>query len=139
MPSPEASEPEGGAPSSSELELIDVVGLEFDWNDDTIGAAGEDAPGADPADEASWDDSAGISASKLAVDVAPIADDATLSMTDLADDELTGNLSKTEQALLDLAGVGVTVGKAVEIIPEDASDVYAALTGLIAMGVISIH
>ena len=71
--------------------------------------------------------------------VIPLADHATLSRATAADDLPADDFSKTEQALLDLASASMTVGKALEIIPEPEADVRAALTGLIAMGAIAIR
>lgn len=120
------ADPEPAPPDAAEveLELLDIVEPE-------------------PSSPFGPEDADAISAGKLSADMDPLADTATLVLTDRARDPAHASIldesSKTEQALLDLAGVGVTVGKAVEIIPEPAADVHAALTGLIANGLIAVH
>ena len=48
-----------------------------------------------------------------------------------------GDLTKTEEAVLDLAGVGMTVAKVVEVIPESESEIRRAIVGLIDQELIS--
>ena len=49
-----------------------------------------------------------------------------------------GDLGKVAEALLDLAAVGMTVAKAVEIIPEPDLEIYAALRNLIDEGFVAL-
>jgi Tfp pilus assembly protein PilZ len=123
--------------AQSELELVDIV-------------VPPDAPGEQWVGDGLSDADPEMAADEVREDVpddipyeAPIAialtDHATLSRGEAADDLPSDDFSKTEQALLDLASAGVTIGKALEIIPEPEADVRAALTGLIAMGAVTIY
>lgn len=56
--------------------------------------------------------------------------------TDAAE-EAASELNQTDQAILELAGAGVPVGKIVEVIPETKRDVATALSNLVRRGVIS--
>jgi len=53
--------------------------------------------------------------------------------------EFSGSLSKVESALLDLAGAGFTVQRALEVIPEPDPDIFRALRDLIDGGVLELH
>jgi hypothetical protein len=68
---------------------------------------------------------------RMQIDAAPISPDATLCASPGGD---RSDLSKTEEAILDLAAVGMTVAKAVDIIPESDVDVYAAIQNLLDEG-----
>jgi Tfp pilus assembly protein PilZ len=100
------AEPEEGADEAASregpLELVDLDDLDLGFDEDRHGPA----PAATPA---------------------PVPRQATLRP--LAGDR--SELSKTEEAVLDLAAVGMTVAKALEIIPESESDVLAAIRSLV--------
>jgi Tfp pilus assembly protein PilZ len=72
------------------------------------------------------------------VDFTRLPPDATLSIDQVAVDAVRGDLGKTEEALIDLATVGLTVAKAMEVIPEPADDVHRALGGLVDRGLILV-
>jgi len=72
---------------------------------------------------------------RLQVDAASVDPDATLVATGEGD---RSDLGKTEEALLDLAAVGMTVAKAVEIIPEPDDQIYAALQTLLVEGFLTL-
>jgi hypothetical protein len=98
-------------PREGPLELVDLDDLDLGFDED------RHAP-----------------ASRPAAAAAPVPPQATLSP--LAGDR--SDLSKTEEAILDLAAVGMTVAKAVEIIPESESDVLAAIRNLVDQGLLSL-
>jgi hypothetical protein len=54
-----------------------------------------------------------------------------------AADAQRADLDKIEQAVLDLALVGMGVSRMVEVIPEPELEVYRALDGLIERGILS--
>jgi len=72
------------------------------------------------------------------VDFTRLPPDATLSVDQVEVDAVRGDLGKTEEALIDLATVGMTVAKAMEVIPEPADDVHRALSGLVDRGLILV-
>jgi Tfp pilus assembly protein PilZ len=72
------------------------------------------------------------------VDFTRLPPDATLSIDQAAVDAVRGDLGKTEEALLDLAAVSMTVAKAMDVIPEPADDVHRALSGLVDRGLIFV-
>lgn len=81
------------------------------------------------------DDEAEEIEARLQLDAAPIDPQSTLVATGKGD---RSELSKTEEALLDLAAVGMTVAKAVEIIPEDDGPIYDALRNLLDEGFLTL-
>ena len=111
---PEIEIEDDDEPEDEEEEAV----FEFELDDDELGDLSEDVePG-------------------LAVDAAPIAPEATLcAVPGAADGE---DLSKTEQAVLDLAAASMTVAQAVDIIPEADVEVYAAVQSLLDQGMLSL-
>jgi Tfp pilus assembly protein PilZ len=73
--------------------------------------------------------------SRMQVDAAPITATAVLG---LGREQDRSGLGKVEEALLDLAAVGMTVAKAIEIIPESEAQVYAALRTLVDEGFLEL-
>lgn len=69
-------------------------------------------------------------------DLSRLSPQATLSVNQAAVDAAQGELDKIEQALVDLASVGMSVGKVVEVIPEADHEVYRALRGLADRGLV---
>jgi hypothetical protein len=49
----------------------------------------------------------------------------------VAGGELSGTLTKVEEALLDLASAGFTVQRALEVIPEPDAEIFRALRSLV--------
>jgi len=72
------------------------------------------------------------------VDFSRLSPTATLSVDQAAVDDAQGELGKIEEALVDLASVGMTVAKAVDVIPEPDDDVYRALAGLADQGLVKL-
>jgi Tfp pilus assembly protein PilZ len=72
------------------------------------------------------------------VDFSRLSPTATLSVDQAAVDDAQGELDKIEEALVDLASVGMTVAKAVDVIPEPDDDVYRALAGLADQGLVKL-
>jgi Tfp pilus assembly protein PilZ len=72
------------------------------------------------------------------VDFTRLPPDATLSIDQVAVDAACGDLGKIEEALIDLATVGLTVAKALDVIPEPAEGVHRALSGLVDRGLILV-
>ena len=71
----------------------------------------------------------------LQVDVSRVSPEDMLCATGGAD---RGDLSKIEEAVLDLAEVGMTVAKAAEIIPESDEEIYTAVRSLLAEGLLTL-
>lgn len=65
-----------------------------------------------------------------------LAPDARLSLDAAAAASARQGLSKTEEAILDLAQVGMSVQKVMEIIPEDEAVLRRALEGLVEQGLV---
>jgi len=72
------------------------------------------------------------------VDFTRLPPNATLSIDQVAVDAARGDLGKTEEALIDLAAVGLTVAKAMDVIPEPADDIHRALSELVDRGLILV-
>jgi type IV pilus assembly protein PilZ len=65
--------------------------------------------------------------------------DARLAIDSQAVKALRQELGKTEEALLDLARVGMRVGKVLDVIPESPEEIFAVLSGLVDLGLVSIR
>jgi Tfp pilus assembly protein PilZ len=119
---------DAGAPESEEGFQLGRDGLALD------DAAGTPGDGFVPDDDHSLGDfvlddrEADEIEARLQVETAPIDLEATLVATGRGD---RSELGKTEEALLDLAAVGMTVAKALEIIPEPDDQIHAALRTLL--------
>ncbi len=120
-------------------------GLVLDHKADSLEESVIDDQEADSLEEFVIDDQEGDSLeesviddheARLAVDAAPISADAILV---LVPDGERWELSKIEEALLDLAAVAMTVAKAVEIIPEPDNEIYAALQSLLAEDLLTLE
>jgi Tfp pilus assembly protein PilZ len=72
----------------------------------------------------------------VAVDAASIKPEMALTLVPGGE---RWDLSKTEEALLDLAAAGLTVAKAVDIIPEAEAAVYSALQNLLDEGLLTLE
>jgi hypothetical protein len=70
------------------------------------------------------------------VESVPIAPESVLVLAAEGD---RSDLGKTEAALLDLAAVGMTVAKVVEIIPESEGEIYEALRNLVDQGLLALE
>lgn len=136
---------------------LDVDMIDFDDEDDdddeeeeyegdvaqaSAGEAEEDEEGEEEEDDGGIgefvldDDDADDFDERARLDSVPISPDATLV---LADDSDRSDFGKTEEALLDLAAVGLTVAKVVEIIPESEDEIYQALRNLIDEGLLALE
>jgi Tfp pilus assembly protein PilZ len=71
------------------------------------------------------------------IDLASLPDETPLRVLGLGGD--LDSFSKTEAAILDLADVGLTVGKVINVIPEPDAEVYAAISGLIERGLVDLE
>ncbi|MCG8591889.1 MAG: PilZ domain-containing protein [Proteobacteria bacterium] len=69
---------------------------------------------------------------------APVSPEAVLSVESTLLDAQRSELSKTEEAVVDLAMVGMTVAKVVEVIPETDNDVLAAVESLRERGIVNL-
>ncbi len=144
-PAPAAPAP-AGADDADDLVLVDLDDFELDEPEverrESAGDAAVDPGSAGPPDDDSmrdlvFDDVFGPGDDPAPVDGGPITPEATLVVRPGASGDRS-DLGKIEEALLDLAAVGMTVAKAVEIIPEPDLEIYAALRNLIDEGFVAL-
>jgi len=127
-----AAPPEARSKTRSEkgaggLELMDLDDIDLGFDEDEGEYEDED--------EAAWagDDDlspGAISSDSIALDT--VSPNATLRVLSAGGDR--SGLTKTEEAVLDLAAANTTVGQAVDIIPEPDAEVYAAVQSLLEQG-----
>jgi hypothetical protein len=113
-----------GVPDDEDLGLDLALDLDFDRESQRgVTAAEETNP---------------LDVSAIQKDFSRLSPTATLSVDQAAVDAAHGELGKIEEALVDLASVGMTVAKAVDVIPEPDDDVYRALAGLADRGLVRL-
>jgi hypothetical protein len=71
--------------------------------------------------------------------VKTVPDEATLSIDPAKLDAARSELGQTEEAIVDLATVGMTVAKVIDVIPEPDVEVRQAIHGLVVRGLIRLH
>lgn len=138
-----------GEPDPENLVLMDIdeSGWDPEWGEDGDDGLGSAAPaprddGFVPDDDHSLgefvidDEEADAFEERLQVETAPmVSPGASLVVVPGTD---RSSLSKTAEAILDLAAVGMTVAKAVEIIPEPDDQVYNAIERLVDEGFLTL-
>lgn len=120
----------------SGLKALEVL---LSWSDGSFAFEGQADDGLSVGDPIAVAELAGVDPAptrSLAPDIFRIPPAATLVAVGKPG---RSGLDKTEQVLLDLAAVGMTVAKVVEIIPESDADIYAALQNLIDEGLMTLE
>jgi hypothetical protein len=86
------------------------------------------------------EDSSLLPAHELLGDVpASFPPDAFLRVDQVAVDAVRSELGKTEEAILDLAGVGMSVGKILAVIPEPEQQIFDVLGDLMSRGLVFLQ
>jgi hypothetical protein len=109
---------------SLELDLDDALELSFEH--------GSEARDSDEDADDGYE--SGVTPNSQPAQISP--DSVFVVNTDAAD-AYRGELAKTEEAVLDLAGVGMTVARMLEVIPEAEIEVYTALDALLERRLLS--
>jgi Tfp pilus assembly protein PilZ len=128
-----AREVEGGRDDLGSL-VVEDPSLELDL-DDALELSFEHGSEARDSDEDADDGyESGVTPNSQPAQISP---DSVFVVNTDATDAYRGELAKTEEAVLDLAGVGMTVARMLEVIPEAEIEVYTALDALLERRLLS--